>query len=155
MHAYNIQVDHERDTGTEKEWRYRQPLATKAVLSLDCDLLLVQEPGPEMAADLAKSLGPDFCVRTAPCDPEKWSSGAETKVGQAYDGNGFIWRRSRLELMGELRTTWLSTTPHEPSKGSPVAWDSSHFCRTCIEGRFLDRCTGHVLCHLGAPRPPW
>uniref|UniRef100_A0A7S0ILF9 Endonuclease/exonuclease/phosphatase domain-containing protein n=1 Tax=Calcidiscus leptoporus TaxID=127549 RepID=A0A7S0ILF9_9EUKA len=147
--SYNIQVDHDRDVGSEREWVHRRPMAVQAVLVLDCDLLLIQEPGPGMAADLAAGLGPAFAVRTAACDPEKWA-GDDAKVGQAFDGNGFVWRRSRLELLGELLSVWLSTTPDRPSKGSPAAWDSSSFCRTCVEGRFRDVRTGRTLHAISA-----
>ena len=43
--CYNIQVDHDRDSGTQREWCHRRPLAAAAVTALDCDVILIQEPG--------------------------------------------------------------------------------------------------------------
>lgn len=150
--SYNIQVDHDRDIGTDKEWRHRRALAAEAITALDCDLLLIQEPGPRMAAEMEADLGGEYSVAVQPCDPEMWACDDESaedpkqpKVGQAYDGNGFIWRTSQLELLGEIQTTWLSKTPDVPSKGEPVAWDSSGFCRTCVDARFLHKATGKVI----------
>jgi len=143
--SYNIQVDHDRDTGTEKEWKHRRGLAAAAVKRLDCDLLLIQEPGPRMAADMNVDLNGDFVVAVNSCDPVKWAQvDADpdlSAIGQAYDGNGFIWRASRMQLLGDPNTIWFSTTPDEPDG---PAWDSSPFNRTCVEARFQDLQTGHI-----------
>ena len=150
--TYNIQVDHDRDISTWREWQHRRPLAVNAVAALDCDLLLIQEPGPSMAVDLNADLGPEFRVQTTPCDPAMWSPGSEDepKVGQAFDGNGFIWRTSRLQLLGDIQTVWLSRTPEQPSKGVPTAWDSSEFCRTMVKANFKDLQTGRTVRAISA-----
>eukprot|EP00929_Paragymnodinium_shiwhaense_P121718 TRINITY_DN94070_c0_g1_i1.p1 TRINITY_DN94070_c0_g1~~TRINITY_DN94070_c0_g1_i1.p1 ORF type:complete len:344 (-),score=24.59 TRINITY_DN94070_c0_g1_i1:262-1293(-) len=140
--TFNVQVDHDRDEGTGHEWVHRRPLAAKAIKRLDCDLLLLQEPGPPAASDIQADLGDEFRVLVHPCDPTKWRDPDTRKQGQAFDGNGFIWRPSRLEIItSEVKSFFLSTTPD--MEGGSV-WDGSEFCRTGVEARFRDRVTGHT-----------
>lgn len=139
--SYNIRVDHSADDGTQHEWRYRRPLTATAISRLDCDLLLIQEPGPPAAADIADDIGAEYAVAVEPCDPSKWSDPSTRKQGQEFDGNGFVWRKARLELIGEIGRIYLSTTPDMPGGG---LWDGSPFSRTAVEARFKDRQNGAV-----------
>ena len=123
-------------------------LAARAVLELGCDLLLLQEPGPPAAADLRHDLGEEYRVEVRPCDPSRWDGGEEEedgakgRQGQEYDGNGFVWRPDRLELLdGGPRPFYLSSTPW---RAGGNLWDGSPYVRTGVEARFRDRRTGLV-----------
>ena len=140
--CYNIQVDHDRDSGTQREWCHRRPLAAAAVTALDCDVIMIQEPGPPAAADLQADLSSSgFRVAACACDPSKWEDAAGPKSGQAYDGNGFIWREARMELLGELSPFWFSEAPDAPGGGK---WDGSPYERTGVQARFRDKLTGQL-----------
>eukprot|EP00927_Polykrikos_kofoidii_P067668 TRINITY_DN63115_c0_g1_i1.p1 TRINITY_DN63115_c0_g1~~TRINITY_DN63115_c0_g1_i1.p1 ORF type:complete len:430 (-),score=67.77 TRINITY_DN63115_c0_g1_i1:13-1185(-) len=140
--CFNIRVDHDSDVGTPHEWHLRRSKAALAVRRLECDLLLLQEPGPRQAQELASDLGNEFCVMVRSCDPEAWSDPAQPPVGQRADGNGFIWKPERVELLGDMNTFWLSSDPAGPDG---ERWDGSPFRRTCTEARFQDRLTGRIL----------
>ena len=139
--CYNIRVDHDADQGKSYAWEHRRPLAAAAVAQLDCDLLLLQEPGPIMAAQLASDLGDAYRVAVLPCDPAAWAAD-EAPVGQRSDGNGFIWQPARVEMLGDPTSFWLS---EEPASPDAPAWDASPFQRTCVEARFRHRQSGHTL----------
>jgi tRNA-dihydrouridine synthase/endonuclease/exonuclease/phosphatase family metal-dependent hydrolase len=141
MGCYNIRVDHDADEGTEREWPNRRPLAAAAIKRIDCDLLLLQEPGPVMGQQLADDLGSAFAVDMQPCNPIQWNK-AGPKQGQDFDGNGFIWKTDRIELVGNVETFWFSVTPDRPN-GS--AWDGSPHCRCGMEATFKVKTTGHLI----------
>ena len=105
------------------------------------------------AQHLKKYLGDEYGVRILSCDPKAWAESSKNgpKNGQARDGNGFIWLKSRLELIGKVKQFWLSDTPDVSCSGSK-AWGGSPFQRTCAYARFRDLQTGAVLiafsCHF-------
>ena len=105
------------------------------------------------AQHLKKYLGDEYGMRILSCDPNAWAESSKNgpKNGQARDGNGFIWLKSRLELIGKVKQFWLSDTPDVSCSGSK-AWGGSPFQRTCAYARFRDLQTGAVLiafsCHF-------
>jgi endonuclease/exonuclease/phosphatase family metal-dependent hydrolase len=144
--SYNVRVDHHDDLGTAHEWSLRRGLVAASIRSLCADVVALQEPSPIQAADLQTDLGPEWGVSVGACDPRAWD--AEPHVGpsdgQARDGNGFAWRRSRMQLLGSSHF-WLSPSPEAPWESSEPAWGGSHYQRTCALGRFRDRETGAVI----------
>ena len=117
-----------------RKWRAR---AVTSLLGLQADVIGLQEPSPVQAADLHAALSPHgWHVSVLACDPEAWaSSGTSGPEAQARDGNGFVWRASRLRLLR------LASFPL-PSR--------SPFKRTCAVARFVDRGGGQLISVLSA-----
>ena len=97
-----MRVDHHEDVGTAHEWSLRRGLVAESIRALSADVVALQEPSPMQAADLQADLGPDWGVSVGACDPMAWDAEPELGPGdgQARDGNGFAWRRSRMQLLG-------------------------------------------------------
>ena len=82
-------------------WPVRRRPVAASILALGADLVALQEPSRAQALHLEADLGADWGVEVGSCDPNAWaaSSSDGPKDGQARDGNGVAWRRSRLELL--------------------------------------------------------
>ena len=130
--TYNVRVDHTEDLGTVHDWPLRRLPVAASILSLGADLIAIQEPSPVQAQDLEVDLGPEWGVAVSSCDPDEWKRG-DVNDGDARDGNGVVWRRSRLELL-ETSSFWLGPSPDTPTVGS--AWGGSRYKRTCHVSRF-------------------
>jgi len=145
--TYNVRVDHHEDMETIHEWPMRRALVASTIRSLSADLIALQEPSPAQALDLEADLGPEWGVLVTPCDPDAWASapGTGPAEGQARDGNGFVWRRSRLALL-DSRTFWLAPDgAEEPWRGDEPAFGGSMFQRTCVIATFADKDTGQKI----------
>ena len=113
--TYNVRVDHTEDLGTVHDWPLRRLPVAASILSLGADLIAIQEPSPVQAQDLEVDLGPEWGVAVSSCDPDEWKRG-DVNDGDARDGNGVVWRRSRLELL-ETSSFWLGPSPDTPTVG--------------------------------------
>ena len=142
--TYNLRVDHHEDRDTVHEWSQRRSLVATAILGLAADVVAVQEPSPMQAADLQEDLGSDWMVFVTPCDPEAWEASPMDgpSDGECREGNGVIYRRSRLTLV-DTYTFWLSSTPDRPSRSDTSAYDGygSPYQRSCVVCTFLDKYT--------------
>lgn len=151
--SYNLRVDHDADVGTVHVWSLRRPLVVSSIRALAADLIGVQEPSPLQAKEIEHDLGSEWGVAVTPCDPEAWIAAGESGPdGQVRDGNGFVWRRERLELLQDVETIWLSPEPSKPfpSQDGNGAWGGSKFQRTCVFGLFKDLATGKKLAVFSA-----
>ena len=121
--SYNVRVDHNEDIDTVHDWPVRRRPVAASILALGADLVALQEPSRVQALHLEADLGPDWGVEVGSCDPNAWaaSSSDGPKDGQARDGNGVAWRRSRLELIERCAYT---PTPPAP----PWAWSRPDTC---------------------------
>ena len=118
--SYNIRVDHTEDAGTEHVWENRRAIVAASVRGLHADLIGVQEPSSVQEAHLRRDLGEaEFGVSIPSCDPSAWLEALPAgPPAQARDGNGFVWRKDRLELLPPgVDRFWLSPSPD----GHPAA----------------------------------
>jgi endonuclease/exonuclease/phosphatase family metal-dependent hydrolase len=109
----------------EHPWDERLPLLVDIVRRNDPDVLAVQEAYPDQMADL----------RTA--FPEHGVLGQGREGGDAGEWSALLYRRDRLEVVGE-DVFWLSDTPDVPGSNT---WDA-RFPRMATVGRFRDRVSG-------------
>ena len=137
--SYNVRVDHHEDIGTVHDWPMRRDLLTNTLLALSADVVAIQECSPAQATDLEHMLGPEWGVSVLPCNPNAWASAPDVgpSDGEMREGNGFIWRRSRMQHM-DTNCFWLSPQPERPWVNEDTAWGGSVYQRTCVVGRFLD-----------------
>ena len=130
--SYNIRVDHTDDITTLHDWgSMRRGLVASSILGLDADLIALQEPSPSQAKDLETDLGPEWGVDVLACDPDAWDAHGKDgpSEGDAREGNGIAWRKTRFKLI-QGTCFWLSPTPDEPS-GEAAAWGGTSYQRTC------------------------
>eukprot|EP01047_Picozoa_sp_COSAG01_P041498 COSAG01_NODE_3563_length_5927_cov_6.552239_5_plen_279_part_00 len=112
-------------------------------------LIAIQEPSPDQAWEMQQDLltrREPLAVRVLPCSPDLWGPGRpasprEGRHGQQWDGNGFIWNTTRLELATTgvgLESFWLSPTPDVPSSAQGAWAGASEFCRMATVATFVD-----------------
>jgi len=144
--SWNVRVDHHEDIETVHDWPMRRALVSSSLRALSADIVALQEPSPAQAADIKADLGPEWGVLVTPCDPNAWEAEPETgpQDGQARDGNGVMWRRSRVDLV-DTYTFWLSPSPEAPWPGAEGAYGGSIYQRSCVACTFVDKDTGQKI----------
>ena len=148
--SYNVRVDcHPDDIDTCHHWSIRRPLVVATIRGLRSDLIGLQEPSPTQARELQEDLGDTFGVAVEACNPEVWNGG-KAPSGQDRDGNGFMWRKSRLRC-DSIKTVWLNPVESKPwPKDSAPPWGASPFQRTCVVGRFTELHGGRKITAITA-----
>jgi len=150
--SWNVRVDHTDDFGTIHEWSQRRALVASSILALSADIIAIQEASPTQAADIEAELGPEWGVAITACDPDAWANepGYGPADGQAREGNGILWRKSRVDLL-DSTTLWLTPEPEGPWRRATPAWpDSSPYQRTCTVSQLFDSLTGQRVGVLSA-----
>ena len=144
--TYNMRVDHADDLGTVHDWPYRRALVASTIRSLSADIVALQAPSTRQIDDLEWDLGVAWGLYVDPCDPDASERAGQNgpSEGQARDGNGFAWRRARLQLL-DSKTFWLAPQTHQPWQGAQPAWGGSKMQRTCVAARFMDHHTGQRI----------
>jgi hypothetical protein len=97
--SYNVRVDHTDDINTIHEWSLRGELVASSIAGLSADVVAVQAISTVQAVDLMSMLGPDWAVAVMPCDPDAWASTINGPAGDYRNGNGVVYRKSRVELL--------------------------------------------------------
>ena len=147
--SYNVRVDHADDRGTIHDWPLRRRFVASTILSLQADIVALQEPSQIQAGQIEADLGPEWGVAVGPCDPDAWAAaGPGGPNAQARDGNGLAYRRARLTLL-ETSSFWLGPSPEEPA-GNAGAWGGSQYLRTCHVSYLRDKKTSVVLAVFSA-----
>lgn len=119
--TWNIRYDNPKDG--KNKWKNRKDLVMVFILTLQPDLLAVQEALPGQLDYLKPILAPTFAYK-----------GAGRDDGDSQGEHcGFFYKTDRLELM-DFSVKWLSETPEIPS----VSWDAS-MERIAVWALFKDR----------------
>jgi len=104
---------------------------------------------------MQKDLGDRYGVHVSACNPDLWESlKPEEPIGQARDGNGFVWCKETLELLGPFQSIHLSPSPSKKTLAligeAEAASDASEYARTATLGRFRVRASGAIVAAISA-----
>lgn len=141
--SYNTRVNLESDLGTENEWKFRFDKVVDVIKRYDPDIIGIQEPNKSEIEDIKNLFKDTYNIVYEVVNPKAYVDTVTYESEQHREGHAIMYRKDRIELIGDIGKFWLAENPNEfPQKPQ---WDGSAFARMAVHAKFRDKLTDKIF----------